>query len=102
MRKENNDSQIIKGSFLFNAEDAIYADHFPGNPVIPGSMIIHAFMLAADKMGAYHGACTISGFRFKKFIPPGEYAYQIEITGKDLKCSLFEDTAVVASGMLCL
>ena len=102
MHTERKNTNIIKGSFLFDPEDAIYADHFPGNPVIPGSMIIHAFMLAADKMGAYHGACTISGFRFKKFISPGEYAYQIEIAGNDLKCSLFEDTLIVASGTLCL
>lgn len=93
-------SGIMRGSFFFDPDDAIYGDHFPGNPVVPGSMIIQAFMLAADRIGAYHGAFSISGFRFKKFISPGEYDYRIEIAGNDLKCSLFEGSSVVASGIL--
>ncbi|MHC1728204.1 MAG: hypothetical protein AB9866_19730 [Syntrophobacteraceae bacterium] len=93
-------SGIIKGLFFFDPGDGIYRDHFPGNPVVPGSMIINAFMLAAETIGGYHRACSISSFRFKKFIPPGEYPYQIEVSGDDLKCSLFEDSLVVATGTL--
>ncbi|MBU4420644.1 MAG: hypothetical protein KKH84_06520, partial [Proteobacteria bacterium] len=36
----------IKGTFYFDPSDRIYAEHFPGNPVVPGSLIIHAFLKA--------------------------------------------------------
>jgi|SRR5208337_3225337 len=91
---------IMRGSFFFDPDDAIYPDHFPGNPVVPGSMIIQGFMLAADRIRACHGAFSISGFRFRKFISPGEYDYRIEISGNDMKCTLFEGSSVVASGTL--
>ncbi len=101
MRKSIIDcSAGIRGLFFFDPADAIYKDHFPGNPVVPGSMIINAFMLAAEGIGGYHRACSISSFRFRRFIPPGEYAYHIEVSGDDLKCSLFDESRIVATGTL--
>ena len=103
MPSENDDRQILNGTFFFDPNDRIYTEHFPGNPVVPGSLIIHAFMLAAQKLGFCRGACSIKNFRFKKFVSPGKYAYRIEIAGENLKCSLLNgDAPVVATGTLIL
>ncbi len=90
----------VEGSFFFDPEDRIYTDHFPGNPVVPGSVIIHAFMLAANKLCTERKVASISSFRFKKFISPGEYPFHIELSGRDIKCSLFSSKSLVATGRL--
>ncbi len=75
----------IKGTFYFDPSDRIYAEHFPGNPVVPGSLIIHAFLKALKK----DGINIIENFRFKEFISPGEYNFDIEICKDQMKCRLF-------------
>lgn len=94
----------IQGVFFFDPEDRIYKDHFPGYAVVPGSLIVHAFATAAEKAGllapeagtAFH----VEGFRFRKFISPGRYAYTIETQGKRLACRLVEQENVLASGAI--
>ncbi len=100
MQSQNIARDTLEGAFFFDPEDPIYADHFPGTPVVPGSMIIHAFMLAANKYYGVGGARLIRDFRFKKFISPGEYPYRIEVLGDHLGCSLFSGESVVATGRL--
>src|SRR5512147_2593048 len=88
----------LEGFFKFDPEDPIYAEHFPGAPVVPGSVIIQAFMLAAGKMFGGRKARTIRDFKFRKFVTPGEYRYRLEISESGLKCSLFIGNSVAASG----
>ncbi len=90
----------LEGSFFFDPADRIYADHFPGNPVVPGSVIIRAFMMAADKLCTEQRVRSIGAFRFKKFVSPGEYPYRIELSGRDIRCSLFSGKSVAATGTL--
>jgi 3-hydroxyacyl-[acyl-carrier-protein] dehydratase len=91
----------IQGTFFFDPEDRIYDDHFPGHPVVPGSMIVHAFLLAAEKARRGWRPCVVENFRFKRFISPGEYAYRIELAGDDeLKCTLYDKRSVAAAGTL--
>jgi len=80
----------IKGTFYFNPSDRIYADHFPGNPVVPGSLIIHAFLKALKEEGCNKGY-KIENFRFKKFVSPGEYNFDIEMLQDQMKCTLFQN-----------
>jgi 3-hydroxyacyl-[acyl-carrier-protein] dehydratase len=94
---------ILNGTFCFDPGDRIYAEHFPGNPVVPGSVIVHAFMLAAENCASYRGVCSVNNFRFRKFVSPGEYAYRIEVAGDSLKCSLLDhDGRPAATGTLSL
>jgi 3-hydroxyacyl-[acyl-carrier-protein] dehydratase len=96
-----SEQEILSGTFFFDPDDPIYTEHFPGNPVVPGSMIIHAFMLVAGKRGLNQGATSIDNFRFKRFVSPGEYPYRVEIAGKNLRCSLLDrDSQAVATGIL--
>lgn len=80
----------IKGTFCFDPLDGIYADHFPGNPVVPGSLIVHAFLKAVKTHGIIPGRCRLENFRFKEFVPPGEYPFSIEKQADRLKCRLFK------------
>ena len=83
----------IKGIFYFDPSDRIYAEHFPGNPVVPGSLIIHAFLKALKKEGLNETQCIIENFRFKEFISPGEYNFDIEICKDQMKCRLFRSSS---------
>lgn len=93
-------SEPLEGSFFFDPQDSIYADHFPGNPVVPGSMIIQAFMLAAKELCAERRVRSICGFRFKKFLSPGKYPYRIEVFGREIRCSLLNGNSVIVTGAL--
>ncbi len=90
----------IQGIFFFDPEDHIYQDHFPGNPVVPGSVIIHAFLSALQEAGFPSQDLIIEKFRFKKFVSPGEYNYQVRIGKKEITCELYKDEQVVAKGNL--
>ena len=79
----------LKGTFYFDPSDKIYADHFPGKPVVPGSLIIYAFLKALKEEGFNKTQYTIEDFRFKEFVSPGEYPFKIEIDQDKIKCRLF-------------
>jgi len=80
----------INGIFYFDPADRIYEDHFPGNPVVPGSVIVDAFLKIAKESGRCGGKYSIEGFRFKGFVTPGEHAYRIELQTDQMKCRLFQ------------
>ncbi len=94
---------IRQGHFYFDPEDPIYKDHFPGHAVVPGSLIVSAFLKAAREQ--HRQAMTIAkNFRFRRFVSPGHYAYQIEriVTEEKerLVCTLYENETRVATGTL--
>ncbi len=91
----------LEGHFFFEPDDPIYAEHFPGHPVVPGSLIIHAFMEAAKKQVAVFEPWTIRDFRFKRFITPGRYAFRIQARQDGrMGCTLFDDSSAVVTGTL--
>ncbi|MBU1163293.1 MAG: hypothetical protein KKA75_03995 [Proteobacteria bacterium] len=90
----------IKGTFYFDPSDRIYAEHFPGNPVVPGSLIIHAFLKALKEDGINEKHYVIENFRFKKFVSPGEYTFNIEICKDQMKCRLFRSSSELVTGII--
>jgi len=93
--------QIKTGTFYFDPEDPIYRDHFPGNPVVPGSLIIHAFMETMDRSKGADTGCTATRFRFKQFIPPGRYAFRLKPRPDGrTDCLLFDRDETVVTGVL--
>jgi 3-hydroxyacyl-[acyl-carrier-protein] dehydratase len=90
----------IKGTFYFDPEDRIYRDHFPGRAVVPGSLIVQAFLEAGKPAGFTSEGGGIKNFRFKEFVSPGEYAFLIEDIDKGWQCRLYHEGRTVAAGLL--
>jgi 3-hydroxyacyl-[acyl-carrier-protein] dehydratase len=101
MNLKTKNSTIHKGHFYFDPEDPIYAEHFPGHPVVPGTLIISAFIQAAEAIKPDQKTWKISNFRFKRFVPPGRYAFQIApMSDGRLACTLFRDQYEAVTGTL--
>lgn len=79
---------VLSGVFYFDPADPIYADHFPGCPVVPGSVIVSAFLKAVQAAGTGMRAESVQNFRFRTFLPPGEYEFFMENQGDRLQCRL--------------
>jgi 3-hydroxyacyl-[acyl-carrier-protein] dehydratase len=90
----------ISGAFFFDPEDLIYHDHFPGNPTVPGTQIVRAFIEYGRKMVPSAGNFTIDNFKFRQFIKPGEYRYRMRLMPGFLVCELLDGENTVASGRL--
>jgi len=86
-------SMKFKGTFFFDPSDRIYSDHFPGNPIVPGSLIVHAFLEALKSEGLNDACTTLENFRFKEFVAPGKYPFCIEQQAGQLNCRLFKSGA---------
>jgi len=79
----------------------VYADHFPGAPVVPGSLIIHAFMREAACLG--WTVTGVAGFRFRRFAQPGAHLFAMHREGRWVRCTLRQESgagATVATGRL--
>jgi 3-hydroxyacyl-[acyl-carrier-protein] dehydratase len=79
----------IQGTFYFDPSDRIYNDHFPGNPVVPGSVIVAAFIDAGKRAGVLEAGFTVRGFKFREFVPPGRNGFIIEAYQNQLRCRLY-------------
>jgi 3-hydroxyacyl-[acyl-carrier-protein] dehydratase len=90
----------IEGTFYFDPEDRIYEDHFPGRAVVPGSLIVQAFLEAGKAIGFSSAGGGTENFRFKEFVAPGAYAFSIEDMEKGLRCQLYHEGRTVAAGFL--
>ena len=92
----------IKGTFYFDPEDRIYRDHFPGRAVVPGSLIVQAFLEAGQAAGFSSVGGGLENFRFKEFVVPGLYAFSMEERDRVLSCRLYEEGTAVVDGRLVL
>ena len=90
-------SSTVNGTFFFDPDDKIYQDHFPGNPIVPGSLIIHAFMKACNIEDYVN--FQIHSFGFKKFVSPGEYEYKVEKKENKYFCNLLKQNEIYATGI---
>jgi 3-hydroxyacyl-[acyl-carrier-protein] dehydratase len=93
---------IIRGEFYFDPQDFIYPDHFPGNPVVPGSLIIDAFIGVVQPVTEKHGMrWSVKNFRFRNFISPGRYAFRVARKHDGaMQCALYDVDHTVATGVL--
>ena len=92
---------VHEGHFHFDPEDPIYDDHFPGFPVVPGSLIIEAFLKAARSSMRKWGGCSVENFRFRRFVPPGRYAFGIQSRADGcVQCTMYDCGRAVVTGTL--
>jgi 3-hydroxyacyl-[acyl-carrier-protein] dehydratase len=89
------------GTFVFDPRDPVFDEHFPGNPAVPGSLIVQAFLEAVREFAINGEYRRVERFRFKRFVQPGQYAFFLEQVDDDcLNCTLKEGPATVATGRL--
>jgi len=70
------------GRKWLNPAAAFFADHFPGNPLMPGVLLIECAAQAAGVLWQPPGPAFLAGvsqFRFRKPVLPGE-TLEIEVT----------------------
>ena len=85
------------GYFYFDPNDKIYLQHFPDNPIVPGTLIIKAFIDLIDN--GLNMQYNIKNFRFKKFVKPKKIKYEIKIDNEKYKCFLLDDNdKILVSG----
>jgi 3-hydroxyacyl-[acyl-carrier-protein] dehydratase len=98
--KINNNN--ISGTIYFDHEDKIYRDHFPGNPIVPGSVIVNALLKILKEKKIELNKVNISRFKFKHFVKPGEYTYCLEKSDNSYKFSLnSSDKNLVTGKIIC-
>ena len=98
----NTNKINTNGTFHFHPGDKIYESHFPGNPVVPGSIIVEAFCRAIEEHVTKTENLIIENFRFKIFISPGKYRYSITGENNVLKCILYMNEKPAATGGIIL
>lgn len=92
---------MTTGYFHFDPDDPIYRDHFPGRPVVPGSLIIHSFIEVVGRFMDGQTPHTATRFRFKRFISPGRYGFRIQRRSDGrMACLLFDNDETVVTGTL--
>lgn len=89
-----------EGFFFFPAESLIFADHVPGAPVIPGSVIVHAFLDEIHRKYPQDTVLRIERFRFRHFAPPGQYLFRMRAENSRIRCELFTTEQRYATGTL--
>lgn len=88
-----------EASLFFDPEDGLYGDHFPGNPVVPGSLITHALLSVSEAIGLTGKTPVLQNFRFKRFISPGTYRCTIERKEERILFELFDGKDIAAEGV---
>jgi len=91
---------VIQDEFYFDPNDPVYQVHFPSFPVVPGSLIIDAFLKAIQKNKTLPDNITIQSFKFIQFAKPGHAKYEIKISETNSQCFLFQNQALIAKGRI--
>jgi 3-hydroxyacyl-[acyl-carrier-protein] dehydratase len=95
-----NDNKSIQGTFYFDTNDPVFQVHFPSFSVVPGSLIIHAFLKAITQNATLPRNITIKSFKFIHFAKPGNATYEIKISKTQTQCYLFQNKKIIAKGLI--
>jgi len=81
---------VHEGTFLFPATHPLFADHFEGAPVVPGSLLLRAFVEEAGTVWPDFATQGATGFRFRRFVTPGRHPFRMERTDLTVRCTLMD------------
>lgn len=84
--------------FSVPLDHSALAGHFPGNPIVAGSMILEAVQAAVGASGA--GRCVV--WEFARFVSPLRPEHPLEIVlesrGSHIRFKCLNDNEVIVSG----
>ena len=83
-------------TLFFDGKNPLYRDHFPGNPVVPGSLVVEGFLRRLKEAG--ETPCCVKNFRFRRFLSPGKFSCEVAVEGKKARCTLFDKGARAVTG----
>ncbi len=90
--------RLIKGKLYFDPNFWIFKTHFPGYPVVPGTMIVDGFVQEIEKnFGFSYLDIEILDFKFLRFISPGKYPFKIYSQDRDVICTLQDNKGTIIS-----
>lgn len=96
-------NSLHESLFRFPAEHPLFADHFPGAPVVPGSLLLRAFMEEAHRTWPEASITAVRSFRFRHFVTPGEHPVRMQRTPEGIRCTLLNaQGAQLVTGTLVL
>lgn len=84
----------------FAPEDACFQGHFPGQPVVPGSLIMALSLEAIHKDFAQDKSLTIKRFSFRSFATPGCYELHILLQSAIFFCRFCREQQIFAQGQI--
>jgi len=87
------------------ADHAAFAGHFPGNPIVPGVVLLDETLHSiASARGVAPGKCAVVAAKFLSAARPGERLQLVIEPGDDaqLRFTIRAPDRVVASGVLTL
>lgn len=90
----------VTGNICFDNKDQIYNDHFPGSPIVPGSLILWAFKQALEKSETEINTFHLEHVRFMHFISPGTYSYTIHKNDDVYNFALYNNSRTIAKGII--
>jgi len=81
-------------------DDACFHEHFPDNPVLPGSLVAALSLQVVREDFGRTDALRVERFTFRRFAAPG--AYELRITADDgaFRCRLLQENIIHAEGRI--
>jgi 3-hydroxyacyl-[acyl-carrier-protein] dehydratase len=90
----------LRLSATFESGDSCFHEHFPGNPVVPGSLVVGLCMQAVREHRNEAGPLLVRRFSFSRFVSPGAYDLCITEQEAGYQCTLSQDKHIFAQGRI--
>ncbi|MDE2077540.1 MAG: hydroxymyristoyl-ACP dehydratase [Burkholderiales bacterium] len=75
----SQDGNVVKATCTFDPADPVFKGHFPGDPIVPGVLLIEFIAQAANMLLSHHAGTVVQGYlvgtddvRFNSVVRPGE------------------------------
>lgn len=75
----SQDGNAVKATCRFDPDDLVFNGHFPGDPIVPGVLLIEFIAQAANLLLSHHAGTVVQGYlvgvdevRFNSVTRPGE------------------------------
>ena len=89
---------IITKEIEFDKLDAIYEEHFPGNPIVPGSLIVDSAVVQIRQEFPDVQVTEIANFKFRSFVKPGRYKLELHLKESFIKVILWDNKTKKVEG----